>query len=63
MEAHQARRAAVRYLLRGAELDALLVTEMIGYDSSALSWQRPATGASGAMSSSRFDSLFVTQND
>ncbi|MCC2315861.1 ABC transporter permease [Cellulomonas xiejunii] len=45
------------------EIDAWLVTEMVGYESNALSWDRPATGESGSMSSSRFDNLFVTQND
>jgi putative ABC transport system permease protein len=45
------------------EIDSWLVTEMVGYESNALSWARPATGESGSMSSSRFDNLFVTQND
>lgn len=45
------------------EIDSWLVTEMVGYESHALSWNRPATGESGSMSSSRFDNLFVTQND
>ncbi|WP_460750367.1 ABC transporter permease [Myceligenerans cantabricum] len=45
------------------EIDSWLVTEMVGYESNALSWDRPATGESGSMSSSRFDNLFVTQND
>ncbi|GAB7189946.1 FtsX-like permease family protein [Kineococcus sp. NUM-3379] len=45
------------------EIDSWLVTEMVGYGSNALSWHRPATGESGSMSSSRFDNLFVTQND
>ncbi|GAB3166461.1 FtsX-like permease family protein [Myceligenerans halotolerans] len=45
------------------EIDSWLVTEMLGYESNALSWDRPETGESGAMSSSRFDNLFVTQND
>jgi len=45
------------------EIDSWLVTEMVGYESNALSWDRPSTGESGSMSSSRFDNLFVTQND
>ncbi len=45
------------------EIDAWLVTEMVGYESNALSWHRPGTGESGSLSSSRFDNLFVTQND
>lgn len=45
------------------EIDSWLVTEMVGYESSALSWERPATGESGSLRSSRIDNLFVTQND
>ncbi|RPF22273.1 ABC transporter permease [Myceligenerans xiligouense] len=45
------------------EIDSWLVTEMLGYDSNALAWERPGTGEGGDLSSSRFDNLFVTQND
>ncbi|GAB3760821.1 ABC transporter permease [Microlunatus parietis] len=45
-----------------AQLDAWLLEEMLGYDSTALTWQRPATGESGDLAASRIDNLFVTQN-
>jgi len=45
------------------EIESWLVTEMVGYESNALSWSRPVTGESGSMGSSRFDNLFVTQNE
>jgi putative ABC transport system permease protein len=45
------------------EIDSWLVTEMLGYESNALAWERPATGESGSLDQSRFDNLFVTQND
>ncbi|GAA1848865.1 ABC transporter permease [Myceligenerans crystallogenes] len=45
------------------EIDSWLVTEMLGYESNALSWERPETGESGDLSQNRFDNLFVTQND
>ena len=45
------------------EIDSWLVTEMLGYESNALAFQRPETGESGSLNQSRFDNLFVTQND
>lgn len=43
-------------------IDAWLVEEMLGYDSTSLAWARPDTGASGDLAASRIDNLFVTQN-
>jgi putative ABC transport system permease protein len=44
------------------EIEDWLVEEMIGFDSAALSWRRPATGESGDLSESLIDNLFVAQN-
>lgn len=44
------------------EIDRWLIEDMVGFDSSMLSWSRPATGASGVLSDSLLDNLFVTQN-
>ena len=45
------------------EIDAWLIEDMLGFDSAALSWERPGTGGSGDLSSSLIDNLFVTQNE
>ncbi|WIY83739.1 ABC transporter permease [Propionimicrobium sp. PCR01-08-3] len=45
------------------EITAWLIEDMVGFDSSQLSWQRPATGESGDLSESLIDNLFVVQND
>lgn len=45
-----------------SEIDAWLIEEMLGYDSSSLSWARPETGERGDLAASRIDNLFVTQN-
>ncbi len=57
------RPALEAFAARHDEIAAWLVTEMVGYESSALSWHRPGTGESGSLASGRFDNLFVTQND
>ena len=44
------------------EVDSWLIEEMIGFDGAALSWQHSATGASGDLSDSVIDNLFVEQN-
>lgn len=43
-------------------IDAWLVEEMLGFDSAAIAWHRPATGESGDLADSLIDNLFVTQN-
>lgn len=45
------------------EIDAWLVTELLGYDGNAISYRSSDGGQSGDLSSARFDNLFVTQND
>ena len=45
------------------EIDSWLIEEMLGFDGAALSWQQSSTGASGNLSDSVMDNLFVTQND
>lgn len=55
--------ALERFAAAHDELEDWLVTELVGYTGSALTWQRPATGESGSLASSRVDHLFVTQND
>lgn len=44
------------------EIDAWLIEEMLGFDGAAVSWQHSGTGASGNLSDSVMDNLFVTQN-
>lgn len=44
------------------EIDTWLIEEMVGYNSAALTWERPSTGESGDLSESLIDNLFVTQN-
>lgn len=44
------------------ELDTWLIEEMLGFDSAAISWERPSTGESGDLSASLIDNLFVSQN-
>ena len=55
--------ALARFAAQHPEIDGWLVEEMLGFDSSALTWRREATGASGSLSASLIDNLFVTQND
>ena len=43
-------------------IDAWLIEEMLGYDSTSLTWERPSTGEYGDLAASRIDNLFVTQN-
>ena len=45
------------------EIEAWLVEEMLDVDGAALSWQRSGTGASGDLSESVMDNLFVVQNE
>lgn len=45
------------------EIESWLILEMVGFDSAFLSWERPASGASGDLSASLIDNLFVAQND
>lgn len=45
------------------EIESWLITEMIGFDSAFLAWERPSTGESGDFSTSLIDNLFVTQNE
>ncbi|MFV0375344.1 FtsX-like permease family protein [Microbacterium sp.] len=43
-------------------IESWTVVDMYGFDSSAISWTRPASGESGDLSDSLVDNLFVTQN-
>ena len=45
------------------EIDSWLIEDMLGYDSTSLTWSRPATGESGSLAASLVDNLFVTQNE
>lgn len=51
-----------RFAEEHPEIEDWLVEEMIGFDSAALSWHRPATGEAGDLSDSLIDNLFVAQN-
>lgn len=42
-------------------IEAWFIEDMLGYDSSSLTWSRP-TGESGSLSASLIDNLFITQN-
>lgn len=44
------------------EIDAWTVVQLYGFDSAAISWDRPSTGESGSLSESLIDNLFVAQN-
>ncbi|MFI7454502.1 FtsX-like permease family protein [Nonomuraea sp. NPDC049714] len=46
-----------------AEIGAWLIEDMLGFDSTSLSWARPETGEYGDLAASRIDNLFVTQNE
>ncbi|GAB4084598.1 ABC transporter permease [Myceligenerans cantabricum] len=46
-----------------AEIDAWLVEEMLGFESTSLGWERPGTGENGDLAASRIDNLFVAQNE
>ena len=43
-------------------IEAWFIEDMLGYDSSSLTWSRPSTGESGSLSASLIDNLFITQN-
>src|SRR5699024_8726001 len=45
------------------EIDSWLIEEMLDFDGAAVSWHRSSTGASGNLSDSVMDNLFVTQNE
>ncbi len=50
------------FAAENSDIDAWLVEDMLGFDSAAIAWQRPASGESGDLSESLIDNLFVTQN-
>lgn len=54
--------ALQRFAAAQPELQSWTVVQMYGFDSSALSWQRPSTGQTGDLSDSLIDNLFVQQN-
>ena len=43
-------------------IESWFIEDMLGYDSSSLTWSRPSTGESGSLSASLIDNLFITQN-
>ncbi|MFV0407869.1 MAG: ABC transporter permease [Propioniciclava sp.] len=43
-------------------IEAWTVVDLLGFDGSALSWERSSTGESGDLSASLIDNLFVSQN-
>lgn len=45
------------------EIESWLIEDMLGFDGTAISWQRPGAGAAGDLSDSLIDNLFVTQNE
>ena len=55
--------ALERFAAEHPEIDSWLIEDMIGYDSAALTWSRPATGEAGSLAESLIDNLFVTQNE
>ncbi|MDF2710289.1 MAG: efflux transporter, permease protein [Nonomuraea muscovyensis] len=55
--------ALARFAAAHPEIDAWFVEEMLGFDSAAIAWHRPATGESGDLADSLIDNLFVTQNE
>lgn len=54
--------ALAGFASRHPEIDAWHVQEMLGYDGTVITWERPETGASGDLADSLIDNLFVTQN-
>ncbi|HYI57202.1 MAG TPA: FtsX-like permease family protein, partial [Microlunatus sp.] len=54
--------ALQRFAAGQPDLQFWTVVQMYGFDSSALSWQRPSTGQTGDLSESLIDNLFVQQN-
>ncbi|HEY5978872.1 MAG TPA: ABC transporter permease [Microlunatus sp.] len=54
--------ALQRFAAGQPDIQAWTVVQMYGFDSSALSWQRPSTGQTGDLSESLIDNLFVRQN-
>ena len=54
--------ALQRFAAGQPDIQAWTVVRMYGFDSSALSWQRPSTGQTGDLSDSLIDNLFVQQN-
>ncbi|WP_053616707.1 ABC transporter permease [Nocardiopsis sp. NRRL B-16309] len=51
-----------RFAEEHPEVEEWLIEEMVGFDSAAIAWHRPATGESGDLSDSLIDNLFVSQN-
>ena len=43
-------------------IESWFIEDMLGYDSSSLTWSRPSTGESGNLAASLIDNLFITQN-
>ena len=43
-------------------IESWFIEDMLGYDSSSLTWSRPSTGETGSLSASLIDNLFITQN-
>lgn len=43
-------------------IESWFIEDMLGYDSSSLTWSRPSTGESGSLAASLIDNLFITQN-
>lgn len=56
------RAALDQFAAQHPEITSWTIEEMVGFDSSAIAWSRPATGASGDLSRSLIDNLFVMQN-
>lgn len=54
--------ALERFAAAHPEIESWFVSEMIGFDGAALTWQRPATGEAGDFSDSLIDNLFVSQS-
>ena len=44
------------------EIESWFIEDMVGYDSSSLTWSRSSTGESGSLAASLIDNLFITQN-
>jgi putative ABC transport system permease protein len=51
-----------RFASEHPEIETRLIEEMLGFDSAAIAWRRPATDESGDLAESLIDNLFVTQN-
>ncbi len=45
------------------EIDSWLIEDHLSFNSASLTWSRPGTDASGSLSDSLMDNLFITQNE